>query len=194
MHPVQNLLGTQPGFKNLVKSFLLTFGTHLKISVWHLLIKLKNNCLLKKLMTWTNRKCKNFNIYYVVFFQKNKKTPQGIIILHLCTKNLDNMIYSSWDIECDRLKLLIMGHSLLFYTTHTHTHTHTSLENPEKSEFWKNKNKFLEILSFYSCIPKIIIIWGSWAMECDRQNFLSFWAIFCPFTPIIIQKIKILEK
>ena len=27
-------------------------------------------------------------------------------------------------------------------------------------------------------------------MECNRQNFLSFWAIFCPFTPIT-QKIKI---
>ena len=30
-------------------------------------------------------------------------------------------------------------------------------------------------------------------MECDRQ-FLSFWAIFCPFAPLTTQKIKILEK
>ena len=29
---------------------------------------------------------------------------------------LDDMIYSSWDIECDRLKLVIMGHFLSFYT------------------------------------------------------------------------------
>ena len=41
--------------------------------------------------------------------EKERKTPGGVIILQLCTKNL-NMIYSSWDIECDRLKLVIMGH------------------------------------------------------------------------------------
>ena len=38
----------------------------------------------------------------------------GDIILHLCTKNLDDMIYSSCDIECDRLKLVIMSHFLAF--------------------------------------------------------------------------------
>ena len=41
-----------------------------------------------------------------------KKTPGDIIILHLCTKNLNDMIYSSWDIECERLKLVFMGHYL----------------------------------------------------------------------------------
>ena len=41
---------------------------HLRISVWHLLTKLKNNYLLKKLLKWANKKCKNFNIYNVVFF------------------------------------------------------------------------------------------------------------------------------
>ena len=40
-----------------------------------------------------------------------KKTP-GNIILHLCTKNLDGMNYKSWDIERDRLKLVIMGYFL----------------------------------------------------------------------------------
>ena len=28
----------------------------------------------------------------------------------------------------------------------------------------------------------------------DRHNFLSFWTIFCPFTPLTTQKIKILKK
>ena len=28
----------------------------------------------------------------------------------------------------------------------------------------------------------------------DRQNFLSFWTDFCPFTPLTIRKIKILKK
>ena len=40
------------------------------------------------------------------------------------------------------------------------------------------------------------MIYGSWDIECNRQNFLSFWTVFCPFTPppLSTQKIKILEK
>ena len=34
----------------------------------------------------------------------------------------------------------------------------------------------------------------SWDMEHDGHNFLSFWTIFCPFTPLTTQKIKILKK
>ena len=32
----------------------------------------------------------------LIFFKKNKE--KQLIILQLCTKNLDDMIYSSWDI------------------------------------------------------------------------------------------------
>ena len=32
---------------------------------------------------------------------------------------------------------------------------------------------------------------GSWDIKCDRQNFLSCWAIFSPFTPVTVRKIKI---
>ena len=50
----------------------------------------------------------NFINIYIVVFKKNKiKTPGD--------KNLDDMIYHSWDIECDRLKLVITGHFLPFY-------------------------------------------------------------------------------
>ena len=125
-------------------------------------------------------------------------------------------------------------------------------KNPKNQNFEKWKN-LLEISSFYTCVPKITIIWctvleirsvrqteffvilvhflpfqppdnletqnfkikkapgdifilhictinyshmmyGSWGMECNGQNFLSFWTIFCPFTPLTKQKIKILKK
>ena len=70
-------------------------GTHLRISVWYLWINLRNNYLLKKLLKWANKKYKNFNICNVVFFEKKqRKNPGIIIILHLCTKNRDDMIYS----------------------------------------------------------------------------------------------------
>ena len=26
------------------------------------------------------------------------------------------------------------------------------------------------------------LMYGFWDMECERQNFLSFWTVFCPFT------------
>ena len=39
-----------------------------------------------------------------------------------------------------------------------------------------------------------IMMYGFWYMKHDRQDFLSFWAIFCPFIPIAIRKIEILKK
>ena len=38
------------------------------------------------------------------------------------------------------------------------------------------------------------MIYASKDMECDRHIFLSFWAIFCPFTPLLTLKIKIWKK
>ena len=34
---------------------------------------------------------------------------------------------------------------------------------------------------------------GSWNIRCNRQKFLSFWAILCPFCPLTTWKIKILK-
>ena len=48
----------------------------------------------KKPVKWANKKFKNLNIYNAAFKKKKRKTPSDIIILHLCTKNLDDMIYS----------------------------------------------------------------------------------------------------
>ena len=38
-------------------------------------------------------------------------------MLHLLTKNLHDMIYSFWDIQHDRRKLVILGQFLPFYPT-----------------------------------------------------------------------------
>ena len=34
----------------------------------------------------------------------------------------------------------------------------------------------------------------SWDMVCDGCNYFSFWAIFCPFTPLTARKVKIKKK
>ena len=60
-----------------------------------------------------------------------------------------------------------------------------------------NLKKGLEI-SFYTWVPRTKNdnhrMYGSWDMKHDGHNFLSFWTIFCPFTPLKAQKIKILKK
>ena len=35
-------------------------------------------------------------------FEKKKKLPEDIILLHMCTINVDHMIYGSWNIRCNR--------------------------------------------------------------------------------------------
>ena len=69
-----------------------------------------------------------------------------------------------------------------------------SPKNPNNSILKKWK-KLPEISSFYTCTKNHIhMMYGSRDMEWYRQNFLSFWAFFCPFTPLMILKIKILKK
>ena len=82
--------------------------------------------LLKRLLKWANKKWKNFNIYNIVLL----KTSGDIIILHLCTRNLDDMIYTSWDIECD-------SNYGSFFTL-----LHPLPLNSQKSEFWKNEKRW----------------------------------------------------
>ena len=51
--------------------------------------------------------------------------------------------------------------------------------------------KFLEVLLFYTFVPQMaIMMYGSWYIKRDRQNFLSFWAIFCPLPHLQCRKSK----
>ena len=120
------------------------------------------------------------------------------------------MIYSSWDIGRDRLKLVILGYFLHFY----------SPKNPKNQNFQTKK----------IAVPKITIIWctvpeiqseadgilchfvsfcapppqndtkfcttnGTQQTEFfDKQNSLTFWVIFCLFNTLTICKIKILKN
>ena len=65
----------------------------------------------------------------------------------------------------------------------------------QKIKILKKWKKLLERSSFYTCNKnQDPVMYASWDMERDRQNFLSFWASFCPFSPLTTQKIKILKK
>ena len=67
--------------------------------------------------------------------------------------------------------------------------------NPKNQNFEKMK-KCLQILLFYTWVPKVTIIscMVPGYMEHKGQTFLSFWTIFCPFTPLTTQKPKFLKK
>ena len=65
----------------------------------------------------------------------------------------------------------------------------------QKIKILKKWKKCLEI-SFYTSVPKIMImLYCSWDMACNRCNcYFSFWAIFCPFTPLTAQKNQNVKK
>ena len=107
------------------------------------------------------------------------------IILHLCTKNHNYMTYGSWVMEWNRQFFCHFRHFFPFYPP----------SNPENQNSEKTKKASGDVImlhirnknhSHMMCAP--------WDMECDRHNFLLFWAIFCPFTPLTTWKTKILKK
>ena len=116
----------------------------------------------------------------VKILKKWKNTPGDIIILHASTINKKScdtwfLRYEAWQTGF----FLKLDHFLLFY---------------QPNNFWKNVKKHLEILSFYMCtISENHVMYGSWDIECNRQNFLSLRTILCPVTPLTPQKIKNFE-
>ena len=106
----------------------------------------------------------------------------------MCTKKFD-MIHSFWGKELDWLKLVILGRFLPFY----------SPKNQENQNFEKIKKKIKKpagdiIILHRSAICNNHMMHGSWDTQCNWQNFLPFWTIFCPFTTVTTRKIKILKK
>ena len=81
---------------------------------------------------------------------------------------------------------VILDHFLPFYPPLT----------TQKIKILKKMKKTPEdIIILHKCtINDNHMMYGSWDIKHDGQNFLSFWTIFCPFTPLITWKIKILKK
>ena len=108
-----------------------------------------------------------------------KKTPGGIIILHIFTINDNHMIYGSWDMECDKQFFFILDRFLSFYPLWT-----------QKIKIFKKNGKNNWRYYHFTCINDSYMMYGSSDMECNRQNFLSFWSIFWPFIPLQPEKSK----
>ena len=92
------------------------------------------------------------------------------------------MICSSWDIQRNRLKLVILGHLLPFY-----------LHKTPKLKICKTKKFAGYIIILHMCIKNHNhIIYSSWDVEWDKDNF-SYFGPFCPFNPLTTWKIKVLK-
>ena len=111
---------------------------------YNIFLKLEKQLFSKK-NCWSGPiKNKNSNIYnvqccifskkYIYISQKNKN--RDIIILHLCTKNLYDTIYSSWDVAHDKLNLVILVDFLPFYLP----------ENPKTQNLKKMKKLTEDII------------------------------------------------
>ena len=127
------------------------------------------------------------------------------------------MIYNSWDIECDRLKLVIIGHFLPFFLPipspnflkiqkiiawdiiilYQKSWSYDAwFLKAQQIEFgpvlsFDSLNKQPEKSKFWKNESNDHMIYGSWDMKCDWHNIFSFWARFCPFTRLTTWKIKI---
>ena len=119
------------------------------------------------------------------------KNMPGDITLHMCTINENLMMYGSWDMEHDRHNFLSFCN--IFCTLTLPPSTPPSNSRNQSSE--NMKKKLGDIITLHMCtINDNHMMYGSWDMECGRHNFLSFWTIFCPYTPLTTPKIKIFNK
>ena len=161
-------------------------------------------------MKWANKK--QNNIYNVAFFlkilfsllyspSKNQKKnkilkyenicwgyqhfTQALRYIYMCTINEDHMIYDSWNIRCNREKFLSFWAIFCPFSPLT----------TQKIKILKLKKTPGDIIILHICTTNDNhMMYGSWDMEHNRQIFLSFWAIYSPFTHRRTQKIKILKK
>ena len=84
------------------------------------------------------------------------------------------MIHGSWNIRWNRQKLL--SFSAIFCPFNPLT--------TRKIKILKLKQTPADIIILHiSTINNNHMIHGSWDMDHDRHNFLSFWTVFGPFTP-----------
>ena len=102
-----------------------------------------------------------------------KKMPWDIILLHMCTINEDHIWFLKYKAQQTEF-FVILGHFLPFHPP----------GDPENQNFDILKNLPWDIIILHmGTLNDNHMMHGSWDMECDRQNFLSFRTDFCPFTP-----------
>ena len=100
-------------------------------------------------------------------FEKMENTPDDIIQVYHKSQSYDVWFLRYWAQQTEFF--VILGNFLPFYPSN-------NLKN-------QNFEKMREIITLYMCtINDNYMIYGSWDIKHDRQNCLSFWTVFWPFT------------
>ena len=118
-------------------------------------------------------------------FEKMRKSPGDIIILHMCT-----IITIIWHMVPEILSATdrIFCHFGQFFV-------HLPPKNPKNQNFEKMKKAPGDIILHKCTKNHDHMLCCSWDTMHDGCNsYFLFWAIFCPFTLLTTQKIKILKK
>ena len=126
-------------------------------------------------MKWVNKKCENFNIYNVAFFLKNKEK-------HLRYHCFTPAYQKSWWYDLQFLRYRVSQTEIGNYVPIT----------PPLLKTWKirilkkwKKNSWIyhHFTHVHQKLQSFEVWFLRYRMKWDRQKFLSFWAIFCPFCP-----------
>ena len=130
-------------FALLSTPFLITLKPRISKKWKKLLeISLFYTCVPKTTIIWdTVTETRSERLKFFVILGHVCHLASGyVIILHICTKNHNHMMYAFWDISATDVILLS------FFTLLPHYW-------PRKLKFGKNVEKQQEILSFYKCAP-----------------------------------------
>ena len=120
--------------------------------------------------------------------KKNEKNPLEISSLYTSVSKIMIICYTDPEIWCVTDVIVIFHFGLLF------TLSPLTAQNIKILKKWKKKTPG-DIINLHTCTKNYNhMMYGSWDMKHDRQNFLSFWTVFCHFTPLTTQKIKILKN
>ena len=135
--------------------------------IWFLRYEMHHNffVILDHFLHFYHYSLKNENL------KKMKKTPGDIIILHKCTKNHDHMLQCSWDMACDGRNCYFSFWAIFCSITPV------TAQKMKISKKWK---KCLVISSFYTIVPKIMIIcYTASDIRCMTGVIIFHLGLFC---------------
>ena len=95
--------------------------------------------------------------------------PGDIIILHKCTTSYNHMLYCSWDMVFDRCICYFLFWAIFCPFMPPYLAA-------QKIKIFKRWETFLEISSFYICVPKTMIRWCKVTeISCMMDGWMVGW-------------------
>ena len=158
-------------------------GTCLRISFWHLLMefekpqksefwkKWKKNCWKYHHFTHVYQKSKSYKVQFMIYKVRQFFCSFRAISALSAIKIISCMVSEIWSVNGKAF--VILGHFLPFDPPN----------NPKNQNFEKLTKTSGDIIIFHLCTTNDDhMMYGNWDIKHDKQNFWSFWTIFCPFT------------